>query len=318
MAVDILLLVSGIALLLAGGEGLVRGASGLARKLGVSPLAIGLTVVAFGTSAPELAVNVLAAIDGDTGVSFGNVVGSNIANVGLILGCAALLRPLAVQSTVVVREIPMMLVASAAALVLGLRAKVYDRTDGIVLLLFFGIFLYYTVMEVLRGRRADPVVAETEEATAPTTQRSPVADGALSVVGLAGLIAGAEATVTGAVSIAESLGIPRAVVALSVVAVGTSLPEMVTSLVAARRGQVDLAVGNVVGSNIFNVLFVLGVTTVVRPVAIPAGGVADLLVMGGLSAALLAFAVTHQRRIVRWEGGLLLVAYAVYLVVRVG
>lgn len=316
MGFDALLLLAGLALLLAGGEGLVRGASGLARQLGVSPLAIGLTVVAFGTSMPELAVNLLAALRGDTAVSFGNVVGSNIANVGLILGCAALIRPLDVQSTVVVREIPMMLIASAAAIVLGLRVHVYDRTDGIVLLLFFSIFLYYTVMEVLRDRRSDPLVAESK-AAAPSGGRSALTHTLLSAAGLVGLIAGAEATVTSAVSMAEALGVPRAVVALSVVAVGTSLPELVTSLVAARRGQVDLAVGNVVGSNIFNLLFVLGVTSIVRPVAIPAAGVTDLLVMTGLSGALLLFASTHERRIVRWEGGLLLATYAVYLFLRV-
>ena len=215
------------------------------------------------------------------------------------------------------REIPMMLVASAAVLVLGLRVEVYDRTDGIILLLFFSIFLYYTVMEVLRGRRSDPLLQESKAAV-PTREWSTLTHALLAISGLGGLIAGAEATVTGAVSLAEILGVPRAVVALSVVAVGTSLPELVTSLVAARRGQVDLAVGNVVGSNIFNLLFVLAVTSVLRPVAIPAAGVSDLLVMAGMSAVLLLFGVTHGRRIVRGEGALLLAAYLGYLVLRVG
>ncbi len=317
---DLVMLAAGIALLIGGGEGLVRGASGLARQLGVSPLAIGLTVVAFGTSAPELAVNVLAAIRGDTGVSFGNVVGSNIANVGLILGCAALVRPLEVQSAVIVREMPMMLVASAAALVLGLdrasgRAEVYDRGDGMALLLFFSIFLYYTIAEVLRGRRTDPLVHESKSATPPpgTTGFSVL----LAVAGLLGLALGAEGTVRGAVSLAETLGVPRAIVGLTLVAVGTSLPELVTSVVAARRGQVDLAVGNVVGSNIFNLLFVLGVTSTIRPVAIPAGGVVDLSAMALFSAALLFLAATHGNRLVRWEGGVLLFAYLAYVVARV-
>lgn len=317
---DLAMLAAGIALLIGGGEGLVRGASGLARQLGVSPLAIGLTVVAFGTSAPELAVNVLAAMRGDTGVSFGNVVGSNIANVGLILGCAALVRPLEVQSAVIVREMPMMLVASAAVLVLGLdrasgRAEVYDRGDGMALLLFFSIFLYYTIAEVLRGRRTDPLVHESKSATSGPSATAPSV--LLAVAGLVGLALGAEGTVRGAVSLAETLGVPRAIVGLTLVAVGTSLPELVTSVVAARRGQVDLAVGNVVGSNIFNLLFVLGVTSTIRPVAIPAGGVVDLSAMAVFSAALLFLAATHGNRLVRWEGGVLLFAYLAYVVARV-
>jgi len=301
---------------------LVRGASSLARDLGVSPLAVGLTVVAFGTSAPELAVNLAAAWRGDAAISFGNVVGSNIANVGVILALSALVRPLAVQGVVVAREVPMLLVASAAAMVLGLdrirgAPESYDRADGLVLLLLFGVFLFYTVAEVVRGRSADPLVSEAEERRGTPGLRSAARSVLGAGVGLALLVGGAEATVRKAVALAALLGVPEVIVGLTVVAVGTSLPELATSAVAARRGQVDLAVGNVVGSNLFNLLFILGVTAFVRPVAVPAAGAADLLAMGAFAAVLLPLGLRRRGRVGRVEALALLAAYVGYTAWRV-
>jgi len=318
---DLLTLTLGLALLLAGGEALVRGASALARELGVSPLVVGLTVVAFGTSAPELAVNVTAAWRGDSALSFGNVVGSNIANIGLILGLAASVRALEVAGTVVSRELPMMGVATAAVVVLGLdrirmESEVYDRSDGLLLLLFFGVFLYYTVAEVLRGRTRDPLMQQAEVRPVGDRLRSVLGSVVVAVLGLGALTVGAELTVSSAVALAEVAGVSKAVVGLTVVAVGTSLPELATSLMAVRRNQLDLAVGNVVGSNIFNLLFILGTTATLHPVPMPAGGGVDLLVLTVLSLALIPITLSRHR-VARAEGVVLLAAYVAFVVGRV-
>ena len=304
-----LLLGVGLVLLLSGGFALVHGASQLARRLGVPAVIVGLTVVAFGTSAPELAVNVLAALRGDPEISFGNVIGSNLANLGLILGLVALLAPLSIASVVLLREIPMMLLATAAAVALALdhllrgQAEAYDRTDGIILLLFFTVFLYTATMMVLRRREGDELVRQSAEVM--SRPLSVPRSGALIIAGLTALIAGAELTVSGAVAIAGALGVPTAIIGRSVVAVGTSLPELVSSIIAAVRGESDLAVGNVVGSNIFNLLFIMGVTATIGSVPLPAGGLFDLIALAALSILLFVFAATG-RRLARWEGVVLL------------
>jgi cation:H+ antiporter len=313
-----LALVAGLALLVLGGELLVRGAAALARRLGVPPLAIGLTVVAFGTSTPELAVNVTAALRGSGAVAFGNVIGSNLANVGLILGLSALVRSLAIRSSVLTREIPMMLLASTAALILGSDGvrlqpeSSFDRADGLIFLLLFTVFLYYTVADTLRKRSADPLVAQAREQAVETASPSLAASAVLVVAGLAALVIGGRLAVTGAVDVANALGVPRHLIGLSVVAVGTSLPELTTSVLAARKGECDLAIGNVVGSNIFNLLFVMGLTAVIRPVPVPPGGTLDMAVMLGFGAALLLPAL-GGRGLGRPEGAVLLAGYLAYI-----
>ena len=320
--IDALLLIAGMALLLGGGDLLVRGASALAKGLGVSSLAIGLTVVAFGTSAPELSINLLAVFQGNGAISFGNIIGSNIANIALVLGIAALIRPLDIHGTIISREIPMMLLASVALLVMGLdfmlrrQAAVFDRADGLLLLLFFGVFIYYTVSEVVTKRRQDPFVEQAVEGRPRSNMKSLAVNSGLVIGGLVALVFGGKLTVDSAVHIAEALQIPKVVIGLTIVAVGTSLPELVTSIMATRRGQTDLAIGNVVGSNIFNLLFVTGLSATVTPIEIPAGGIADLLIMTLLSLVLLPLAMTNQKKIVRSEGFFLLVAYFVYIVWR--
>lgn len=321
---DLLQLASGLVLLLLGGYVLVRGASALAASFGVSPIVIGLTVVAFGTSAPELAVNSTAGAKGLTGISFGNVIGSNLANLGLILGISALLRPLAIEGRIVVREIPMMLLATAAVLVLGIDpglrpvGGVYERADGIMLLLVFCVFLYTAVGDVVRQRLSDPVVEQARDAV-PVVEPKPrrALNIMLVLLGLVGLYLGGELTVASASSLARAAGLSDVVIGLTVVAIGTSLPELVTSLIAAMKGQVDIAIGNVVGSNIFNLLLILGVTSTLSPVPVPQGGMYDLLFLLLLSALLLPLAVTHQRRIVRWEGAVFLLAWIGYTGYRV-
>jgi cation:H+ antiporter len=318
MTLDILLLAAGLALLMLGGETLVRGATGLARDIGVTPLVIGLTVVAFGTSAPELAVNVIAVSQGAGAISFGNIMGSNMANIGLIVGCSALIRPIRITGVVVTRELPMMLLATAAAVVMSfdalLRGEVtdtYDRGDGLLLLMFFLVFLYYTVGEFVQRRASNGDGALTELAREPGGGVSKHA--LLTTFGLAALIGGADVTVGAAVSVARAFAVPEEIIGLTVLAVGTSLPELVTSLVATLRGHVGLAIGNVVGSNIFNLLLVLGVTSLVGRVPVPPSGHRDLAVVFLFSLILLLVSRTGKRRIIRTEAVALLLLYCAYL-----
>jgi cation:H+ antiporter len=318
MFVDLFWLALGLSLLMVGGETVVRGATGLARLLGVSPLVIGLTVVAFGTSAPELAVNVIAAWQGLGDISFGNIFGSNMANIGLIVGCTAILRPILVTGVVIAREIPMMLLATAAAIVMGFDRALggsgndeIDRSDGIILLVVFLVFLYYTIGDFVRQRAGNE--------TAGTLEDSIGGEGGLprhvtyTLLGLVALTGGAELTVGAAASVARALGVSEVVIGLTVLAVGTSLPELVASVVATMRGQAELAIGNVVGSNIFNILLVGGVTSVVRPIPIPAGGHLDLLVVAVLSLMLLGVSASANRQIIRGEAMVLLTAYVGYM-----
>lgn len=308
----VLLLAAGLLLLLGGGHFLVDAASRLARALGVSPLLIGLTIVAFGTSAPELVVNLAAAWSGRGEISFGNVIGSNLANLGLILGIAALLRPLTIQGTIIVREIPMMLLATAVAAAMALDGTLrsepaeFDRSDGLCLLLLFTVFLYYTAAEVIRKRPEDPFLHQAGEIRSPREPRQILRHLAMIAGGLLALAAGGHLTVEAAAGLARALGVAEVVIGLSAVAVGTSLPELVTSLIAGLRGESDIAVGNIVGSNIFNLLFILGLSASLRPVPVPAGGIADIAALMILSTLLLPMAITGRKRLVRPEGLFLL------------
>ncbi len=309
----------GLLVLLGGAELLVRGASAMARRMGVPPLVIGLTVVAFGTSTPELAVNVSAAMSGNMGISFGNVVGSNIANIGLILAVAAMVRPLSVHPTIITREIPMLLLGTAAAITMafdralnGAAVDDIGRGDGIVLLLLFGVFLYYTLMSAL-GKSADAYMAELKDDVGGQSPQRLWVSVAITIVGLAGVIGGGELSVHHAVLLAQRAGVSDALIGLTIIAIGTGLPELVTTIVACRRGASDLAVGNIVGSNIYNLLFVQGVTATIRPIAIPAGGHADLIVMAAMTAAMLPLTFRRPHRIGRIGGALLLAAYVAFI-----
>jgi cation:H+ antiporter len=310
-----LMLIVGLVVLLTGGEALVRGATSLARSFGVSPMVVGLTVVAFGTSAPELAVNAMAAIRGENAITFGNVVGSNIANIGLIVGITALVTPQVVHKSIVTRELPIMLLATALALVLfrdrlwGASSEAITRIDGVILLVGFVAFLVITVRTAVKARH-DPFMEEAEENRPRSVGRGSAL--LLTIIGLAGVLIGSEWTVSGATKVATALGMSQAVIGLTIVAIGTSLPELTTSLFAAAKGHADLAMGNIVGSNVFNLLFVLGVSTSIRELALPEGGVTDLWVMVALSVILLPFAA-RQRRLGRAEGAFLLVSYIAYM-----
>ena len=317
VVVTLLLLLAGLALLVLGGEVLVRGAGGLARAAGMSPLVVGLTVVSFATSAPELAVTVDAALSGSPGLAVGNVVGSNVVNVLLVLGISGLILPLAVRSALVRRDVPVMIAASVLLLLLALDGAV-TRTDGLVLL---AVLLAYVGWTVLGSRRPgaatqDPTGQDPAQdaGEAPRTRRRLVLD-LLSVAGgVAMLVLGARWLVSGATDVASALGMSDLVIGLTVVAVGTSLPELATSVIAAVRGSVEMAVGNVVGSNIFNIGAVMGVAAVVSPGGVPVdpGAVRfDLPVMTAVALALLPVAFTGFR-VARWEAALFVVYYAAY------
>lgn len=302
--------VGGLVLLIGGAELLVRGASGLATAVGMPPLVVGLTVVAFATSSPELAVSVGSALDGQPDIALGNVVGSTIANVLLILGLAALIVPLVVRSRLVRFDVPVMIGAAVLVLVLALDGAI-GRVDGLVLVA--GACGYVArVVVVSQRERAETAVDPTERAP------SPARDLVLVVVGLGMLVLGSDLLLDAAVTVADRLGVSELVIGLTLVAVGTSLPEIATSLLAVVRGARDLAVGNAVGSNIFNLLGVLGVTAVVAPAGVPVARGAldfDLPVMLAVTIACLPILFTGSR-ISRGEGALFVgyyVAYTAYL-----
>jgi cation:H+ antiporter len=305
------LFAAGIFLLVKGADFLVDGASALARKLGVPALMVGLTVVAFGTSLPELVVNVLAALRGSTGIAFGNILGSNMANILLVLGAAAILEPLPVKRSTVRREIPFALLAVIVLIVLtrGSAGKaVLSRGDGLILICFFGTFLYYTAG--LARRHRPSLVPESPSAPA---RRGPTI--ALMIAGgLVALYFGGRWTVDGAVAAARILGLSDYLISATVIAIGTSLPELMTAVAAARKKDIDIAVGNSVGSNIFNIFWVLGLTAVIRPIGVPAALDADVFILLAVTGLLFAFLFIGQRHVLRrWKGVLFIATYALYL-----
>ncbi len=319
---DWLLLIAGLVVLLAGGEALVRGATALARSFGVSPMVIGMTVLAFGTSAPELAVNISAAASGRSALTFGNVVGSNIANVGLILGITAIVQTLRIHRTIVTREIPIMLGATVLTIFLGsdwVLGNAPDRfgwVDGVLLLLAFAAFLFVTVRNALKARKDDQFIRDAEKEHDESVPLKPFATVLLTVAGLTGVLLGSHWTVEGATRVAQALGMSEALIGLTIVAIGTSLPELTTSLFAALKGHADLAMGNIVGSNVFNLLFILGVSATIHAVPVPdSRGRVDLLALLVFSAILLPFTIT-QKKLRRAEGTLLLAGYIAFMVWR--
>jgi cation:H+ antiporter len=309
----IVLLLAGLAILIFGAELLVRGASALAASVGISPLVVGLTVVAFGTSSPELAVSVLSAWNGQPGIALGNVVGSNICNVLLILGLSATVAPLVVARQIVRLEVPIMIGISLLLLCFALDGTLGSWEGGI---LFAGV-IGYTIWTIRRSRRELREQADPDVVAAPVSSRTRQLLEILGGLALLGL--GSHWLVESAVTIAKILGISDMVIGLTIIAIGTSLPELATSVLASLRGQRDIAVGNVVGSNIFNILAVLGLTTLVAPAGLPVPPAAlsfDLPVMVAVSVACLPIFLTGHR-IARWEGLVFFgyyVAYLTYLV----
>jgi len=304
-------------LILTGANALTDGASALARRFGISDLVVGLTVVAFGTSTPELVISVMSAANGNPGMAIGNVVGSNIFNILAIIGITAMVRPTVIERTVMTREIPMLLISSMILLILGNTAlldgvtgPVLGRADGLMLLAFFGIFMWYMFASA-KGAASD----EPAGVNASAKGQMKTGKAVLWVIGgLVMLVAGGDRFVAGASGIASMMGISDAVIGLTIAAAGSSLPELATSIVAARKGQTSLAVGNVIGSNIFNIFFVLGTTATVHPVAFGTIGNVDLLTLTGASALFLCCGwLIGKRTITRAEGTFFTLCYVAYI-----
>ena len=309
MTIAILYLALGLVLLYYGAEALVRGSSSLALRLGLSPLVIGLTVVAFGTSSPELVVSLKAGLAGQGNISVGNVVGSNICNIGLILGICALVTPIATTSQIVRIDIPIMIAVTAFTTFL-LWDGTLGPAEGIIL---FALLLAYVVFSVYLARRqpTDALGAEFDTEV-KASKRGLFIDLLMVAGGLVLLIFGARFLVDGAVVIARAFGWSEALIGLTVIAVGTSLPELATSLVAAVKKEADIAVGNIVGSNIFNLLGILGITAMATPLAASGISLVDYAVMAVFALVLWPMAY-HQKCITRLEGAILLAGYAAYV-----
>jgi cation:H+ antiporter len=309
MLLNVVFVIAGLLLLAAGAEGLVRGAGAVALRFGVAPLVVGLTIVALGTGSPEFVLSVQAAASGNGGLALGNVLGSNISNIALVLGLAALVRPLTVQARLIRREVPVMI-----GVTFLVAALMWDgglgRLDGAVLLA--GAVLY-VVFAYFGARRGDVPSVAAEFDAALERERSLRVEALLVVVGLGALLLGATVLLRGAVELASALGVSEVVVGLTVIAVGTSLPELATSVSAARRGQADVAFGNAIGSNVINILAVLGAAALVRPLA--TGGLRPLDVAVFLTSAVLVLPLMARGSVLnRWEGGALVAGYAVYIV----
>jgi len=314
-----ILFVLGFIILIKGADFLVKGGSALGLRLRISGLIIGLTVVAFGTSAPELTVNLFASSSEASQIAIGNIIGSNIANILLILGVSAIIFPLAVSEDTVWAQIPLSLLAVVALGVLASDAlidnaadSVLSRTDGIILLLFFSIFFYYIID---RARKQRSTIYSTETIW-EKSQDSWLKISAYIVVGLVGMFFGGQWIVNGAVKMSEALGASQSVIGLTVVAVGTSLPELATSAIAAYKKNADLAVGNIVGSNIFNVFFILGISSIIRPLSFDTTENISLLVVVASSLLLFVAMFTGRKKhlLERWEGLLFILLYVGFIV----
>jgi len=307
------LLIVGFVVLILGADWLVSGASGLAKRLNVPDLVIGLTVVAFGTSAPELMVNLMAAINGVSEIALTNILGSNTINTFIILGISALIYPIKSQKSSRKYEIPWSVFAGLIILVMGTECfglcggdAIISRLDGVVLLLIFSLFMYYTL------KMAKNNTENQEEGFLPMKIWKAVL---LIAVGLVALVVGGKVIVINAVSIAQAFGVSQAVIGVTVVALGTSLPELATSAIAAFKKNPDLAIGNVIGSNIFNVFFVLGISAVIRPLPSYSNLWIDASLAALGSLLLLLFVSTNRHKeLKRWQGAFFLVCYGVYLV----
>ncbi|HAZ28293.1 MAG TPA: sodium:proton exchanger [Candidatus Magasanikbacteria bacterium] len=313
MFFSIFFLLIGLAILLFGGEVFVRGSASFARRLRVPPLVIGLTIVAFGTSAPELIVNIFAALRGASDIAMGNILGSNIVNILFILGIAAVVRPLSVKENTTWKEIPLGILSVVVLFLLGNDvmfgnngADVLTRADGLILISFFIIFLYYTYgLSKVEGEKQDLATYSTRRSVA------------YIIGGVIALALGGKFMVDGAVALARMAGVSELLIGLTITAVGTSLPELVTSVIAAYRGHVAIAVGNVVGSNIFNILWILGITPVIAPIALPESINVDLAM--AFIASMLLFLVMfvggkkHRHVLRRSEGIFFVLCYIAYI-----
>lgn len=313
-----ILLVAGLVFLVKGADLFVTGASSIARRLHIPSLIIGLTIVAFGTSAPEAAVSITSALNGQSDITMGNIIGSNMFNLLFVVGAAAWILPFKVKETIIAKEFPFALLSCLAILILTFdvhlgngAANIINRTDGLVLLMLFAIFLYYLLSVALKAVKENQ---EEEVMVAVSLPKSIV----YLIIGIIGIILGGQIAVGAATDIALAWGMSEAMVGLTIIAVGTSLPELMTSVVAARKGESDIALGNVIGSNVFNVFFILGISAAITPVAISPAVALDAIILAVISLLAFLFALT-DRRFSKGEGAILAflyIAYMIFVIVR--
>lgn len=314
MIINGLLLLIGLAILVGGAEFLVRGASSISKKAGIPPIVIGLTIVAFGTSAPELIVNIFSALKGTTDLAVGNIIGSNIANILLILGVSALIVNLKVQKNTTWKEIPFAALAVLTILFMANdkilnngASNILSRSDGLILLSFFGIFMYYTFELFRKGK-------DSEEQEDIKTYSTP-ASIALTIGGALFLFLGGQLLVNNAVSLAKMAGLSEMLIGLTIIALGTSAPELATCVIAAKKGHADIAIGNVVGSNIFNTFWILGITSTIKPIPISPGASIDILIcLTATSVLFFAMFIGKKQMLEKWQGKILLASYVLYII----
>lgn len=310
--VPIASLVIGLVILIYGADSLVRGASSIAKKAGLSALFIGLTIVSFGTSMPELVVNIFASFKGSNDIAIGNIIGSNISNILLILGISACIYPLTVKKGTVSKQIPFSLLAVVVLYILvndmiidGSISSVLGRGDGIILLAFFIIFMYYAI-SISKSSEA--------EGEQPAKTYKHLVAFSMVIGGMIGLIVGGNLVVSGAITIAQNFGLSEALIGLTIIAIGTSLPELATSAVAAYKHSSDIAIGNIVGSNIFNVFWILGISATIKPLDFSIILNSDILILMFVTLILIAFMYVGKRNILqRWQGTTMVSIYIVYI-----
>ena len=296
-------------MVLVGADRLTEGASSLARRFGVPEIVIGLTIVACGTSAPEFFVSLMSALNGTPDMAVGNVVGSNIMNTMLIVGCAAMVAPMVISPSTVKKDIPFSVGASFLLVLLASFDSSISRLDGIILLVAFAVFMGYTLYQA----KGNGNVNDNDNENLPlTTHYSPLTSTIWILLGLAGLVFGSNLFVDSASSVAAELGVSESVIGLTIVAGGTSLPELATSVVAARKGQSAIAIGNVIGSNVFNILLILGATATISPLQMEGITLVDIGVMLGSITLVWLFSFTRYT-VERWEGAVLVLGYGAYL-----
>lgn len=306
---DIAILMLGFLMLIKGADFFVDGSSSIAKKFNIPPMVIGLTLVAFGTSAPELAVSIDAALAKSNGLVFGNVIGSNIANTLLILGLSAALAPIKISFKTISKEMPFLIISTLAMSVMAVdklvdnSSNLLSRVDGIILLLLFVLYIF-SMIDVSRNNKDK----DSEEVILMPLSKSIV----LSVFGLGSIVLGADLTVTSAVSLAALLGLSETLIGLTVVAIGTSLPELITSVVAAKKGENEIAIGNIIGSNIFNILLVLGVSASINPIEISSVNYIDLIILI-IATLATTFIMYTGSKISKWEGRLMYLSYFIYI-----
>lgn len=318
-------LLFGFLLLVKGADYFVDGSSSIARSLRIPSLLIGLTIVAFGTSSPEAAVSVTASMEGQNGIAFGNIIGSNIFNLLCVVGMSAFIKPLSVKKSILLKEFPFLILSSVLLLILcndfvfqSSQSSILSFSDGLVFLMFFGIFIYYLVEVSINSRNRNLITntnieLSNENSTYTESNISLSKSIFLSIIGILGIIIGGKLVVDCSSNIALSFGVSQKMIGLTIVSIGTSLPEFITSVVAASKGESDIALGNVIGSNIFNILFILGISSVINPISVDPGLFLDIFIMIVVTIIAYIFAI-RRKDISKFEGVILIGSYILYMI----